>query len=365
MKKSLAALMVAVLSVILLLSGCSAEKTADYIIDLSQTPVSTDYNMPDIEIKETFRVDFIVPEAGYIKLLSYDCTEYEEWPEILPEAYATFVDENGNELYPEMPVFGGYTEKYLFEAGKITAIITYKNFLEDMDSISLVWAFAPDNDEPVTVELNSDIPAAARINNKGEAKFRFTAKENAMYYFTVAEACVFESDCLFYIENSSGEKITGDLMIHGTEWSTRWAFLPKGDYTVTVFDIGAVASCKIGTERIYDNIVLQPEENLSLPVDFGFGAFNSSERTVNFTSDGSAKKLIVKAVGTNTYYDYEQGYTLKITDNNGNIVLYNEDDVISDYYYEGEHRFDLTGYNGEYTVTVSSNDACVVSISIE
>ena len=365
MKKHLAILMVAVLSAMLILNGCTAKQTADYTVDLAQTPVSTDYNTPDIEVKEKIRVDFIVPESGYIKLLSYDCTEHEEWPEILPEAYATFVDENGNELYPETPVYGGYTDKYLFEAGKVTAIINYKNLLAETNSISLIWAFAPDNDEAAAVEVNGEYPAAARINADGKAKFSFTATEDALYYFTCGEACIFESDCNFYIETAGGEKLTGDINIHGTEWATRWAFLPKGNYTVTVFDIGAVASCKIGTEKAYDSIVLQPTENLQLPVDFGFNALNSGEKSVKFTSDGSSKKLVVKAVGTGSYYDYEQGYTLKITDSSGNTVLYNEDDVISDYYYEGEHRFDLTGYTGEYTVTVSSSDACVVSISIE
>ncbi|MBR6618939.1 MAG: hypothetical protein IKK85_01195 [Clostridia bacterium] len=353
------------LGILLLFSSCTYGKTPDYTVDLAQTPVVADGNSPAVQAKENMRVDFIVPEPGYLKLLCYDYTEYEEWPELLPEAYATFVDEKGKELYPETGVFGGYVEKYYFEAGKVTAEIRFDMYNDKMDSLALIWAFAPDSTATVPVELDSENPAVAVTNSKGQAKFSFTATQDALYRFVCAEACIFESNCDFYIENANGERVSGNINVLGTEWAVRHAFLPKGDYTVTVFNIDAVASCSIGIEKSYENVIWENEENLTLPVRFGFNSINCTERTATFVSDGSAKKLIIRPDGSGSYYDYQQGYTLKITDSDGNIVLYNEEDVISDYYYEGEQRFDLTGCKGEFTVSVVCNDCCVIDMRVE
>lgn len=365
MKRYAVLILVAVLSFTFVLAGCVVEKSADYTVDLALVPVSEDGKSPAVQAKENMRVDFIVHEPGYLKLLCYDYTEYEEWPDLLPEAYATFVDEKGRELYPETGVFGGFVEKYYFEAGKVTAEIRFDMYNEKMDSVSLAWAFAPDSTDTVPVEVGSETPAVAATDSEGKARFSFIANEDALYRFVCAEACIFESDCDFYIENEDGERVSGDINVLGTEWAVRHAFLPAGNYTVTVFNIGAVASCGIGISKSYEDVIWENEDNLTLPVTFGFNAIDCTERTATFVADGSAKKLIVCPDGAGNYYDYQQGYTLKITDSNGNIVLYNEEDVISDYYYEGEQRFDLTGYSGEFTVSVVSNDCCVIDMRIE
>lgn len=346
--------------------GCKAKgEPSDLTVNLDETPVGSCNTASGLPVKETVRIDFALSENGYLKLLAYDCTEYEIWPNEEIQFSVSFVDEKGDALYSDIPVYGGYTEKYLFEAGTVTAVLTCNGYNENMNDIYAEWAFAPDNDDVAAVEVDSGIPAAARINADGEAKFSFTADENAIYYFTCGEACIFESDCDLYIETADGEKVTGNMNIHGTEWATRWAFLPVGEYVVTVYGIDSVASCKIGTEEVYENVVMQPRDGLQVPVDFGFNALNTAEKTATFTHDSSQKYLTVEAYGTNSFYEYEQGYTLTITDADGNIVLYNEDFVVEDYYYEGGSRFDLSGYTGEYTVTVSSSDACVVSIGIE
>lgn len=362
MKRQLTAIIISVLFILTVFSGCSDKIPADYTVDLSETPVSTDYNIPEIEIKETVRVDFIVPESGYIKLLSYDCTEYEEWPEFLPEAYVNFIDKNGKELYPETPIYGGYTEKYLFDKGTVTAVITYKNFNSNMDSMSLIWAFAPENADLVPIKPDSEIPAVAPSDNDGNARFTFTAAQDGLYSFICAEACIFESDCKLNIATADGTEIARELFIHGTEWASRCAFLEKGDYIITLSEISGVASCKVRSGEKYDNIIVKSDKPEKLPVNFGFNTLNSEEKSAVFTCDGSAAKLVVKATGINTYYDYEQGYTLKITDSHGNIVLYDEEFDLGEYYYEGEQRFDLTGCKGEYTVTVATGDACVISL---
>ena len=368
MKKSIALLLSLVIALSVFLVGCGK---ADTVIDLGANPVNTEFEVADIDVKENFEIDFIVPEAGFIKLQVTDATEYEIWPDNYPEMYATFVDENGKELYPKTAVDCSYNEKYRFEAGKVTAKIEIKNYTEETKNVSVCWAFAPDTDDIPALSLDSKNPAVARVNESGQSKFSFHADYDAVYSFFCAEACVPESDCVFYIENDKGEKVTGDLVIHATEWASRNAFLTAGNYTITVFGdyLKAVASCKAQMKEKFDDVVLKQDGELNVPVNLGFNAVNFEEKTVKFTSDGSQKYLSVNSTGAGDYYEYEQEYTLKITDSSGKVLFYDTDTTYlngdDDFSVSGDHRFDLTGITGEITVSVKTADSCVVSVNVE
>ncbi len=369
MKKKIAIFIAVFMLLGLAMTGCAEQKQADMVIDLEMVPANTDWDIAHIEVKEEFEIDFILPEPGYIKLRVTDATNYEVWPDVWPEAYATFVDENGKELYPEISVNGSYLDKLFFEAGRVTAKIKIKNYIEDLRNISVAWAFAAEAGEPVPVGLGNSASAAA-IDENGEARFSFHADYDAIYSFYCAEACVDESDCRFYIENAEGEKVTGEIDVHGTEWAWRDAFLTWGDYTIVVYGdyVSAVAECRVVMEKEFPYTVFEQEGELTAPVNLGFNASETDEKTVKFTADGSEKYLCIESAGTGDYYEYEQSYTLKITDAEGNVVLYDTDLVYSpdnDFNVCGDHRFNLSGLKGEYTVTVQAWASCVISVSVK
>ncbi len=368
MKKRIALVLVLVISVCAVFGGCNQNKNekADMTVNLEYTPTSTDYEIAHIEAKENISVDFIVPQDGYIKLMVCDATDYEVYSDDHAVSYVTFFDENGKKLTKETVCVGGYTDKFRFDAGRVTAKIRFENYTKEMDIVSVCWAFAPDTDQPMPVGLGNEMPAAARVNKDGKAKFSFYADYDAVYSFFCGEACVPESDCYFYIEDDEGNKVTGDINIHGTEWAWRKVFLPSGQYTISVFDqtVSAVAECKVVMVKEYTDVIMEKENSLSAPVTFGFNAQHSDERTVKFTTDGSDNYLRITADGSGDYYDISQEYTLKITDKKGNKVTFGNEEGDSDIYY-GEQRFNLEGIKGEYTVTIQAADSCVISVSVE
>lgn len=342
-----------------MMSGCSdyGNDTPDtYSFSFAEIPTA-DEKVFELTDADTLSISFEIPETGYIKMVGYDSTEYTDWPDEIAEIYVDFKDESGNALYEKVRITEGYTEKYSFEAGKITADISVENQPAKMDRIALSWAFAADNYEPVAVDYETK--SAASADENGVARFSLNVEKDSLVRIFPAEACIYESDCSFYVENSSGERVTGDMSIHGTEWTSRLVFLTKGDYIIAVSGIEAVASCKARVEKAYNDIQLADAEGLSVPVTFGFNALNSGERTAAFTADGTSKYLVIKAEGANTFYDSVQTIDVVITDADGNVVIesYGENDF-------DETRFDISEFSGEYTVTVSTSDSCVVEISM-
>lgn len=358
MKRTLAL----VLSLILLLSvfgGCAKIEPL-HTVDLSVMPTN-EYLEIDVTELESYAVKFILPEDGYLKLLNCDITEYENWDwEIWPEFYVTFKNSNGKVLFENIATSGGYCEKYRFEKGEITAEIRIENKLEGMSMLALSWAWAPDTDEPMPVKIDGEA-AAARKNADGLSVFSFSVETPSVLSFAPTEACIYEGDCNFWVENLNGENVTGELSIHGTEWGTRKAFLPTGDYIIKVTGIDSVASCKIRTERTVEDAFTQEADDLTAPVTLGFTANEYRENTIRFnTADG--EKLIVKPLGTGNFYDSEHTVDVVIKDAQGNIVATSEEECDP---WFGTYVFEFEGHSGDYTATISTQSSCVVDVEIE
>ncbi len=349
---------IALFSVILILctgfAGCSGKKP-DYVyhsVSLAETPVANEKVFDLTGNKSTIKIDFDLPEAGYIKMLGYDSSDYVEWPEEEILLFVDFKDKDGNVLYNDVEITNGYVDKYLFDAGKVIAEITFKNAPKNMTQTTLSWAFAAQRSEPVELTVGKD--AAASADENGIAKFSLVTDSNGVYKVASSEACIYESDCTFRIENENGENVSGDLMIHGTEWTSRTVFLPAGKYTVIVSEISTVASCKAEKIGSGENVILEDMPNLTVPVTFGFTLLNSGERSAKFTADGSAKSLYVVTGGSETYYDSVHTVDAVITDSNGNVVF---EETCEDIY-----KIDISQYKGEYTITLTPNGTCVIEI---
>ena len=348
------------LTMILCVFGGCAKPEPLHTIDLGVMPTN-EYLEIDVTEVESYTIKFLLPEDGYLKLLNCDVTEYEYWDtEIWPEFYVTFKNAKGKVLYENIATSGGYCEKYRFEKGEITAEIRIDNKLKDMTTLALSWAWAPDTDEPVPVEIDGDI-AAARINADGLSVFSFCVYTPGVYSFYPTEACIYEGNCKFWIENADGETVTGELSILGTEWATRRAFLPEGKYLVKVKDIDSVASCRIRTERKAEDAVMDEADDLTAPVTLGFTANKYRENTIRFnTADG--EKLIISPYGTGNFYENEHTVYVEIKDAQGNTVE-TSDEECDDWF--GTYIFEFDGYSGEYTATISTQSSCVVDVEVE
>lgn len=348
------------LTLVLLIFGGCAKIEPLHTIDLSVMPTN-EYLEIDVTERDSFAVNFILPEDGYLKLLNCDITEYENWDwEIWPEFYVTFKNSNGRVLFENIATSGGYCEKYRFEKGEITAEIKIENKLEGMKALALSWAYAPDTDEPIPLEVNGGM-AAARANADGISSFSFTVDRPSILSFAPTEACIYEDDCDFWIETPDGEKATGEINIHGTEWGTRKTFLPKGDYILKVMNIDSVASCKIVTERAVDNVELEAADGLTVPAVLGYAKIEYETKTVTFnTSDG--EKLIVRPTGTGNYYEYEHSAYVEIKDKDGNIIATSEEETDE---YFSTYVFFFDGYEGEYTAAITAGGNCIVDVYVE
>lgn len=352
-----------IISLILLLSvlgGCATQPTPLHTVDLSIMPTN-EYLEIDVTEVEGYTIKFLLPEDGYLKLLNCDITEYENWDwEVWPEFYVTFKNSNGKVLFENIATSGGYCEKYRFEKGEIIAEIRIENKLEDMETLALSWAYAPDTDEPVPIEVDGDM-AAARISADGISAFSFSVYTPAVLSFCPTEACIYEGNCDFWIENLNGENITGEINILGTEWGCRRAFLPAGDYILKVINIDSVASCKIFTDRTVEDVFLEEADDLTAPVTLGFTALEYRENTIRFnTADG--EKLVVKPLGAGNYYEYEHTVEVIIKDAQGNIVATSEDECDP---WFGTYVFEFEGYSGEYTATIATQSSCIVDVEIK
>lgn len=351
---------IVLLSVILIITaaftGCSDKNSkpvfASYSYSLAETPVITDKVFRFDEKTNSIELEFEVPEAGYIKMSGYDSTDYKEWPEDEVLTFVDFRDSNGKILYKDIEITYGYADKYLFKAGKITAEITFKNATKEMDQATVSWAFAPEKADAVKIADGKG--GAAVADENGVARFTFVAESAGVYNITPTEACISEYDCTFRIENENGENLSGELMIHGTEWISRVVFLPEGSYTVVVSEISAIASCLVKQIGSGENIVFEDKEGLTVPVTFGFTLLNCSERHAKFTADGTAKSLYVVTGGSETYYDSYHSVDVVITDQTGKVVL--EETC------ENLHNIDISEFSGEYTITLIPNGTCVVEL---
>lgn len=358
MKRTLAL----VLSLILLLSvlgGCAKSEPL-HTVDLSIIPTK-EYLEIDVEKVESYAVKFILPEDGYLKLLTADITEYENWDwEVFPEFYVTFKNSKGKVLYEDIATSCGYIEKLRFEKGEITAEFTIENKLQGMKTLAISWAYAPDNDEPVPIKIDGDM-AAARINADGLSVFSFSVDTPSIFSFCPTEACIYEGNCDFWVENLNGENVTGEINIHGTEWGSRRAFLPIGNYILKVKNIDSVASCVIRTDRSVEDVLMEEATDLTAPVTLGFTLIEHPTRTIRFnTSEG--EKLVISPLGTGNYYEYEHTVDVVIKDAQGNIVATSEDECDP---WFGTYVFEFEGHSGEYTATISTQSSCVVDVEIE
>ena len=337
------------------LSGCAGLTGgfADYSYSLNEQPVVNDLIL-ELNGEKGVRINFELDKPGFIKLVTYDCTEYEIYPDEICESYVTFKDKNNKVLYKDIDVYNGYLDKLRFDAGDVIAEITFKNMPEDMAQIAVTWAYAEDTDAVVTAKI--DEYAVAATNDNKQSKYKFSLDKDSLIRVMCAEAGLFESDCKFHISDADGNKVTGDLSIHGTEWTSRLVFLPKGDYFLTVEELEAVALCKISLEETYDNIVLDDKDGLSVPVTLGFTSGQTAQRTVSFTCTKDDKYLNVEAIGTGTFYDSEQSVGVVIKDSKGKIVL--------EEFLDFPGYLDISQLSGTYTVCVEAQGNCVVKIAV-
>lgn len=356
--KKVSVLLTVLLFISCLFVGCSDNGNIPHSsFSLADTPIEGE-KLFDLSKSGTVTIEFDVPETGYIKLVAYDGTDYIEWPDEIPDIYVDFKTESGKTLYRNISISDGYYDKYKFEAGKVIAKISVKNRPAEMEKLCLSWAYATYNNEPVDIDYETDFAAAADKN--GTARFRLYVDKASLIKISPAEACVYDSDCSFHVETADGEKVSGDLSIHGTEWASRLVFLDRGEYIIVVNGIKAVASCKAVVEKSYTAIQLDDTKGMTVPVVFGLNALNNGERTVKLTADSSPKYLVIETRGEGTFYDSVHYVDTVITDASGNIVAQSdEEDCVSD-----ETRIDISDLNGEYTVTLSTGGSCAIEISV-
>ncbi len=353
--KKIIALFVVALLLCGTMSACSNNsKTTFHLFSFSleDKPVANEEILTLEGASNAFRVEFDVPETGYIKLLAYDSTDYENWPEVMPRIYADIKDAGGKVIYDNIEIGEGTFEKYLIEKGKATAEITFEFVPAGVRSIALSWAFATESDGILPLAIDGSVAALADEN--GQATFSFTAEKQGIYSFTPTEACTYEWDGSFRVENADGEDVAGELSIHGTEWISRSVFLPEGEYTVTVSELSAVACCSVKLASNCEEAVLENKEGQTVPVQFGFTLPTSGERVAKLTADGSSKSLMVVSGGSDTYYDSVHTANVKITDAEGNVIA---EEICEEFL-----KIDISEYSGEYTVTVSASGSCVVEL---
>lgn len=354
--KKLLAVFIAVLILCGAMSGCNGEIAADYTYSFDGNTFARE-TVFDLNASGNVVFRFELPEKGAIKMVAYDATDYEIWPDEIPGIFVDFKNENGKTLFENVQIDSGYISKYIFEKGSVFAEIKIENKPEKMKKLAVSWAYAVDNLEPAYLELENETAAVADEN--GVARFSLYVDKPSLVRVYPAEACIYESDCSFYIETANGERATGDLSIHGTEWSSRLAFLDKGEYVIVVSGIDAVASCKVKAEKTYTAIQLDDADGMTVPVAFGLNNLNSGERNVKFVADGSEKYFVVETKGSGTFYDSVHCVEVVITDESGKVVAQSDEEYISD-----ETVIDISGLKGEYTATLSASGTCVMEVAI-
>ena len=320
--------------------------------DLAKQPVVVEESLKFSSSGITLSFD--VPNDGLFKLSAFDNTEYDEWPDNEPILYAKLINDNGETLHKKINISNPKLDAYAVKKGILQVVISAEKATKGIKNIALSWAFAPQDTNIVPLSTNSI--AVAEVNNKGNAKFALTVDKTAMMSFAIAEACALESDCSFTITDKDGNIVVKTLLVHSSEWTSRLALLPIGEYIITVTGGNSLVTCKVSTYEEYDEDQLTTEENAALPAVFAFTAQTSKTRTITFTPTKKDKQLVISAIGSGCYYDSEQTVDVIITDKNGNKVYKT--------FIQGKAYVDISKFSGSYTITVKSNDSSVVELSL-
>lgn len=294
--------------------------------------------------KKPLVIEYDAKSKGIFKMLAYD--DSNEGANL----YINVKDKNQRVIAQKTKISGDNGAKISVGAGTFYVEIFAENPPKSLSTVSLSWAYV--EDKASACKLSLGIPSVTKVNN-GEAVFSFSLSVASLISVAPAEACAYETDCYFYIKNSSGEKMTDSIMIHGTEWISRKVFLPKGEYTIIVTELNSVAICNVKTEATFDNAGLSGDVVSGLPAVFGFTSLSKGERKVKFNADG-IDKLVIKADGVNTYYDSEQTAEIKVIDSNGNTAITET--------CEGEQSIDISALSGECTVIITADGSCVVEV---
>ena len=337
--------------------GCGGNNAQVMLIDLEKQPAMDDKTIA-FSNSDALQIDFILAEAGYIKLLAYDNTPYEEYVDYTNKSKLVFTDEKGKALCEYEDVSGGYVECPRFDKGTVTATITFDKRFKDMTEVCVSWGFAPDTDEAQVVEVGGSI-TAAKINKSKNALFKFKVNENGLYKINCGELCNFESDCTFKIEDSKGDVIADKISIHETEWYYRKLFLTKGEYIITTSGIEGVARCSVRRQEEQPSNIqtLIPEMVIVDTAPVTFGILKGDEViNASFTANGRANRLHIYADGASTFYDSVQAYDLVIFDAKGKKVLNEE--------YCETSLWDISDYKGEYTVILTPHGNGIYQIEL-
>ena len=149
--KKLSVVLIFVMLMGIVMSGCGGNESTVNSFSLAKMPVAGEKSF-ELDENGKVSIDFELPEAGFIKMIAYDGTEYIEWPNEIAEIYVEYKNEGGKTLYEKTRITDGYLEKYHFDAGTVRAEFTVENQPARMERIMLSWAFAADNYEPVEVD---------------------------------------------------------------------------------------------------------------------------------------------------------------------------------------------------------------------
>ena len=353
MKKIIAS----ILFICLIFTLCSCENGSsttviDGTISLADTPIAKEATQFfDTKGAETIELNFDVPESGFIKLRAYDASENDN-PDY-PTATLSFIDADGKVIADELYADSGFAKKVKVETGKLTARLKFSKGYEKMEKISVAWAFAPDKDEILEVQVDGS-PVVARVNDEREASFKVNITETGLYKVYMNESCLAEGDCDFYVKKD-GTRLTSNLMIHGTEWIWRRLFLTPGEYEIVGCEIDAVAECEIKTEEKTPDVQLDDVMDAELPVRVGFVMGETAERTVTFTPNDSGL-LVFEAVGSDTDNDGGQGFAVTVTDSTG----YSETDEEC----VGSTSFELAKFKGKITAKITLSGGGIAEVRI-
>ena len=322
--KKFFALLLAVVMVATLFCGCNtaANKANTIKINLAENPI----NNKEVAMngKYSLTVEFTLAQAGYLKLIAYDNTAYDVMPDGINKSKLVLKNNEGKQVAEYKDINGGFYDAVLFEAGVVTAEISFDKNYGKIEEAYIEWGFAPDSDEAQIIKGSGEITAAKTDKNK-EAQFVFEALEDGLYQINCGELCNFETNCKFDVQTASGIYVAKDLTIHETEWYFRNLFLARGKYTITAKGIDSVARCtvKLHNERYYNILTAIPEKVVldKAPIAFGimYGEKQQIKATITVTDDSD--RLRVMAEGINSYYDSQQTYDIVVTNSSGRKLV--------------------------------------------